>query len=173
MTHTPGHDFQYLQGYPAELIAKVEPLILGDRLGTWLLQKYPAAHPFRTDTALYDYTMELKKEFLGKGLTLNRVHYDNKIQVIKHALGQHHFISRAHGGKLKAVNEIRIASVFRFAPEAFLKMIVVHELAHFREKEHNKAFYQLCRHMEADYHQLEFELRLYLTYLDTGGPLYT
>lgn len=163
----------YLLGYPAELLAQVEPLIASGRLGAWLLEKYPAPHTFRTDTALYDYTTELKKEFLGKGLPLNRVHYDNKIQVIKHALGQHHFISRAHGGKLKAVNEIKIASVFRVAPEAFLKMIVVHELAHFREKEHNKAFYKLCSHMEPHYHQYEFDLRLYLTWLDQGDPLYS
>ena len=52
------------------------------------------------------------------------------------------------------------------APAAFLKMIVVHELAHLKEREHNKAFYQLCRHMEPDYAQLEFDLRLYLTALE-------
>jgi len=48
-------------------------------------------------------------------------------------------------------------------------MIVVHELAHLREKDHDKSFYQLCQHMEPRYHQLEFELRVYLTYLDAGG----
>ena len=31
------------------------------------------------------------------------------------------------------------------------------------EKEHHKAFYQLCQHMESDYHQLELDLRLFLT----------
>jgi predicted metal-dependent hydrolase len=51
-------------------------------------------------------------------------------------------------------------------------MIVVHELAHLKEKEHNKAFYSLCEHMEPDYHQLEFDLRLYLTHLELIGPLY-
>ncbi|OGS94434.1 MAG: hypothetical protein A3H31_01715 [Gallionellales bacterium RIFCSPLOWO2_02_FULL_57_47] len=54
-----------------------------------------------------------------------------------------------------------------------MRMIVVHELSHIREREHNKAFYQLCLHMEPDYHQLEFDLRAYLTYLDmTGVPLW-
>jgi predicted metal-dependent hydrolase len=48
----------------------------------------------------------------------------------------------------------------------FLRMIVVHELAHLKEYAHNKAFYQLCTHMEPDYHQLEFDTRLYLTHLD-------
>jgi len=58
--------------------------------------------------------------------------------------------------------------VFIDAPAAFLKMIVAHELAHLKEQEHNKAFYQLCRHIEPDYAQLEFDVRLYLTQLDFG-----
>lgn len=44
--------------------------------------------------------------------------------------------------------------------------------SHFKEKEHNKAFYQLCRHMEPNYHQYEFDLRLYLTQLDLFGDIY-
>ena len=77
------------------------------------------------------------------------------------------------GGKLKAKREIRVASLFKQAPAPFLKMIVVHELAHLKELEHDKAFYQLCRHMEPAYHQLEFDLRAYLSYLDaTGQPLW-
>ena len=48
-------------------------------------------------------------------------------------------------------------------------MIVVHELAHIKEREHDKAFYQLCRHMEPDYHQLEFDLRAYLWHLEATG----
>jgi len=42
----------------------------------------------------------------------------------------------------------------------------VHELAHLKEREHGKAFYALCLHMEPDYHQLEFDLRLWLTARD-------
>jgi len=48
-------------------------------------------------------------------------------------------------------------------------MIVVHELAHLRVRDHDKAFYQLCLHMEPDYHQYEFDLRAYLVYRDAGG----
>ena len=70
-----------------------------------------------------------------------------------------------HGSRLKASREIRIAAVFRDAPAPFLQMIVAHELAHLKEPEHDKAFYQLCHHMAPDYHQLEFDLRLYLTQL--------
>ena len=51
-------------------------------------------------------------------------------------------------------------------------MIVVHELAHLREKDHNKAFYNLCQHMTPDYHQLELDVRLYLSHRDLYGDLW-
>lgn len=163
---------QYLNGYPPHTLQQVEVIINEGRLGEILLKRYPQPHSIRTDTALYSYTQALKSEFMSKSQPLSRVSYDNKIQVIQHALGQHHYISRVQGKKLKTVNEIKIASVFRNTPEAFLKMIVVHELAHFKEKDHNKAFYQLCCHMEPNYHQYEFDLRLYLTQLELFGAMY-
>ena len=52
-------------------------------------------------------------------------------------------------------------------------MIVVHELAHLRERDHDRAFYALCRHMEPDYHQLEFDTRLWLTALALEGSAAT
>lgn len=77
--------------------------------------------------------------------------------------------SRAQGNKLKAKREIRVASLFKQVPEEFLKMITVHELAHLKERAHDKAFYQLCSYMEPRYHQLEFEVRVYLTHLEVSG----
>ncbi len=62
--------------------------------------------------------------------------------------------------------------MFKSMPEEFLKMIIVHELAHFKEKEHNKAFYKLCEYMEPNYHQLEFDLRIYLTHINLYGKLW-
>jgi UTP pyrophosphatase len=164
---------QYLTGYPAETISQIEQIISDERLGDILLRKYPKTHEIRTDKQLYEYSIEIKNQYMSKSQPLNRVQYDSKIKVIQHALGQHHYITRVQGNKIKAVNEIKIASIFRIAPEAFLKMIIVHELSHFREKEHNKSFYQLCRHMEPNYHQYEFDLRLYLTHLDLYGELYS
>jgi UTP pyrophosphatase len=107
----------------------------------------------------------MKNRYLRSAPPLAKVVYDSKLQVVKQALGTHTTISRNHGGKLKASREIRIASVFRDAPAPFLEMIAAHELAHMREADHNKAFYALCRHISSDYHQLEFDLRLYLTHL--------
>ena len=86
--------------------------------------------------------------------------------MLSHALGTHTTISRVQGSRLKASREIRVAAVFREAPADFLKMILVHELAHFKERDHNKAFYQLCLHMTPNYFQLELDLRLYLIFLE-------
>ncbi len=157
---------KYLAGYPAALQQQVRELIAADRLGPWLQQRYVEPHEVRNDRQLYDYTQALKERYLRQSVPLSKVIYDNKLQVLKHALGTHTTVSRVQGSRLKSSREIRIASVFREAPAPFLKMIVVHELAHLKESDHNKAFYQLCTHMEPDYHQLEFGLRMYLTHLD-------
>jgi len=165
-------ELKYLAGYSEKITGQVSLLISENRLGSFLLKKYPSAHDIRTEKALYDFAVEIKNEYLRKSQPLSKALYDGRLHVIQHALGTHTYISRVQGAKLKAKNEIRIASVFRHAPLEFLKMIVVHELAHFKEKDHNKAFYQLCEYMEPAYHQLEFDLRIYLTHLDLAGPLY-
>jgi len=154
----------YLQGYPENLLAQVNTLIAQNRLGEVLQKRYPDPHAITTDKALYQYTQDLKSQFLRNAPPINKVAYDNKIHVLNNALGLHTAISRVQGGKLKAKAEIRVATVFRSAPEAFLRMIVVHELAHLKEKDHSKAFYQLCCHMEPQYPQLEFDTRLWLTH---------
>lgn len=159
---------KYLAGYPEHLLAQVRTLLEQDRLGSMLQAKYPQAHEVRTDKALYDYVVDLKNRHLRHAPPLNKVQYDSKLKVISHALGTHTAVSRVQGGKLKAKREIRIASLFKEVPAEFLRMIVVHELAHIKEREHDKAFYSLCQHMAPDYHQLEFDLRLYLTWQDQG-----
>ena len=161
---------KYLAGYPPALLAQVGEHLAQGSLGTLLLQRYPASHGLRTDRALYDYAHALKNEHMRNAGPLAKVAYDNKLHVIRNALGTHTTISRVQGGKLKAKREIRIASVFREVPLEWLRMIVVHELAHMKERDHDKAFYALCTHMEPDYHRHEFDLRLYLTHLDGGGP---
>ncbi len=159
---------KYLAGYPPHVQARVRELLAEGRLGALLADKYAEPHAVRNDGQLYDYVQALKERYMRKAVPLGKVLYDGKLQVVKHALGTHTTISRVQGAKLKTSREIRIACVFRDAPAEFLKMIVVHELAHLKEAEHDKAFYQLCTHMAPDYHQLEFDLRLYLTQLEAG-----
>ncbi len=162
---------KYLAAYPASLQQQVQQLLDQGRLGEMLLKKYPQAHGVRTDKALYDYVMALKSDYLRSSEPLSKVAFDSKLHVIAHALGTHTTVSRVQGNKLKAKREIRVATLFREGPEEFLRMIAVHELAHIKERAHDKAFYQLCAHMEPNYHQYEFDLRVYLTHLDVAGKL--
>jgi len=170
----PKKSINYLAGYPPTRVSQIRQLIAQDQLAERLLLKYPLAHETRTDRALYDYVLATKDQYLRNTGGLSRVAFDSKLHVMRNALGLHTRISRVQGSKLKTRREILVATVFKEMPPEFLRMIVVHELAHLKEGEHNKAFYQLCCHIEPAYHQLEFDLRAYLTHLDaTGQPLWS
>lgn len=159
---------KYIAAYPIELQRQVQKLIDERRLGEFLRTRYPGQHRIANDNDLRDYVMALKNQYLKKSEPLSKIVYDNRIHVINNALGLHTYAARVQGGQLKRKNELRISSIFIKAPEPFLQMIVVHELAHLKEKEHNKDFYRLCEHMQPQYHQVEFDTRLYLTLLEEG-----
>lgn len=162
----------YLTGYAPRIVEQVRQLLADEKLGPWLLERYPRCHGLGNERALYAYAVELKNRHMRQAPALQKVVYDPKLHVLHNALGIHKRTSRIHGSRLSTRNEIRIATVFRKAPQAFLDMILVHELAHLRELDHNRAFYQLCRHMLPDYDQLELDARLYLTYKECVGELY-
>jgi predicted metal-dependent hydrolase len=157
--HSP---LRYIAGYSPELQQQVQRLLDEHRLGEYLYSKYRSQHKIANDAELREYVMEMKNRYMRKSEPLSKVVFDNRIHVIDNALGLHTYASRVQGDKLKRKNEIRISATFKQAPEPLLRMIAVHELAHLKEKEHNKDFYQLCEHMLPDYHQLEFDARLFL-----------
>lgn len=157
---------KYLQAYPPGLQEQVRQLIAQDKLGAYLEQRYPGRHEIQSDKALYAYALSLKQEYLRNAPNIDKVLFDNRLDLTHRALGLHTTVSRVQGGKLKAKKEIRVAALFKEAAPEFLRMIVVHELAHFKESDHNKAFYNLCEHMLPGYHQTEFDLRVYLTWRD-------
>lgn len=163
---------KYISSYSPSIQDQVKSMLEAKTLSKYLLSKYPNAHSITNDKVLRAFVMDIKNQYLKKSSPLSKVQFDDKIHVINNALGLHSFVSRVQGNKLKSKNEIRIATVFKSAPEAFLQMIVVHELAHLKEKEHNKAFYQLCQHMQSNYHQVELDLRIYLTQIDCLGEIY-
>ncbi|MFN0183966.1 MAG: M48 family metallopeptidase, partial [Aquabacterium sp.] len=105
----------------------------------------------------------LKARHLRGAPPIAKVAFDPRLQRAHQALGTHSAVPRVQGRQLKAKREIRIDAVFKDAPADCLRMIVVHELAHLREREHDRAFYALCMHMAPDYHQLELDTRLWLT----------
>ncbi|WP_367104096.1 YgjP-like metallopeptidase domain-containing protein [uncultured Psychrobacter sp.] len=153
---------KYIAHYPETIQMQAAQLISSGQLGDYLSKNYPNTHQVQSDKALYEYINALKNEYMRKVSTLSQVSYSAKDKVLKNALGTHTFESRVQGSKLKSHNSIAVASLFKEAPPEFLRMIAVHELAHFKEKQHNKAFYQLCCHMEPSYHQLELDTRLWL-----------
>jgi UTP pyrophosphatase len=155
---------KYLQHYPTTLQDQIRNLQSQNKLGEYITQRYAGTHNIQTDKALYAYCNDIKQTYLRTAPLLDKVHYDSKLSIQHHALGLNTAVSRVQGGKLKAKKEIRISTYFKEMPEAFLRMIVVHELAHLRVPNHDKSFYQLCQHMEPDYHQLEFDCRVYLTW---------
>ncbi|ACT47909.1 M48 family metallopeptidase [Methylotenera mobilis] len=153
---------KFLQHYSPTLQDKIRQMQAQGLLGEYIKQRYPQQHSIQTDKALYQYSNEIKQAFIRNAPPLDKVHYDSKLGIEHHALGLNTAISRVQGVKLKAKKEIRISSFFKQSPAEFLRMIVVHELAHLKERDHDKAFYQLCQHMEPNYHQLEFDCRVYL-----------
>lgn len=160
---------KYLQGYAADLLARVQGLIDAGELAAYVEQRHPERHTVRSERALYDYVAELRSRHMKQAPPIAKVTWDPKLHILKNALGTHTAISRVQGGQLKAKREIRIASLFKDAPADFLRMIVVRELAHLKEPAHGKAFYALCCHMEPDYHAFEFDARLWLTVQELAG----
>ena len=165
----PQPELPFLTGLPEPLLAQVRQMLADGSLGPHLQRRYPDAHAIRSDGQLYDHATALKARHLRHAPPLAKVGFDNRLQIDHRALGTLTAVSRVQGGRLAAKRELRVAAVFKDAPAAMLDMIVVHELAHLKEMDHNKAFYALCDHMLPGYHQVEFDTRLYLTWLKAGG----
>jgi len=164
----------YLAGYSEEQIENIMQEIEQGLLADALLQKYPNTHKVRTNKALYHYVMEVKNTHLRKSEPLDKIAFDSKLHITHKALGLHAHTTRLQGASLRARREVIVSTLFKDMPPEFLRMMVVHELAHLKGREHDKSFYQLCCNMEPDYHELEFDLRSYLTYLEiTKKPLWS
>ena len=160
---------RYISNYPQTLKDQVQKMLDEKALADFLLKKYPKPHTVYNDKALREYAMQIKNQYMKKSSPLSKVIYDGKIHVINNALGLHSYVPRIQGNKVKMKNELRVSSVFKKAPLELLNMIVVHELAHLKEKQHDKAFYKLCIHMLPEYHQLEFDMRLYMIQIEIEG----
>lgn len=151
-----------LQGYPPEVQAQAEALLTSGELQARLAKRYPERNTIRSNKELFAYVQELKARHMRTAPPLAKVSFDPRISSVQNALGLHVTSQVVHGGRLSTRRELRVASVFKDTPAAFLRMIVVHELAHMKHGAHDQAFYKLCLHMEPEYHRLELDLRLYL-----------
>lgn len=158
-----------LQGYPPDLQSQAEALLASGELEGRLKKRYPESHAIRSNKELFAYVQELKARHMRTAPPLAKIAFDPRISSVRNALGLHITSQVVHGSKLRTRRELRVASVFKDTPAAFLRMIVVHELAHMKHSAHDQAFYKLCCHMEPEYHQLELDLRLYLCLLEHAG----
>ena len=156
---------KYLTGYPPELIEQVKQLSDAGKVESYLQNKYPIQNLIRSDKQLYEFAIKLKRNHLRHAPNPNRVAFDSKTTASAQALGLNKSKQRIHGKKIKTKNEILISTAFKNMPALFLEFIVVHELAHLKEKQHDKSFYKLCTNMLPDYHQIEFDMRVYLQFV--------
>ena len=159
----------YLAGYPAEISDRVDGLIASGELADAISARYPNRHGVRSNRDLRRYVQELKAEFLRRSAPLQGAVYDDKLSVVEGALGLHTTTTHTHGARTVRRRSIRIASLFKDVAPEFLRMIVVHELAHMKHADHDRDFYRLCAHMEPNYHQYELDLRLHLI-AEEHGP---
>ena len=73
------HNLKYLAGYLPQITFRVAHLVSENLLGSVIVQRYPKAHDIRTDKAFYDFTVDMKNEFMRTVQPLSRVIYDGKI----------------------------------------------------------------------------------------------
>lgn len=139
---------KYLLHYPPSLLAQVQARLDDGSLGDWLASRYPDSHQVQSDNALYQYVGALKQRYLKNAPAPTKVLFDSQQHPVKGTLGTNTQISRVQGGKLKAKHEIRIAALFRDAPEPFLRMIVVHELV----LTSNVAYDMMCKLKKNGHH---------------------
>ncbi|NDV90049.1 DUF45 domain-containing protein [Alteromonas sp. 345S023] len=163
------HYARYFTGYPKDIVEQALRLIENNKVRDYLISKYPNAHDVTSDKLLYTYATSLKKQYLKNEPPFGRAGFKKQGDMITNALGTHTY--RMQGKTRK--HDLAISSDLMYAPEPLLRALVVHELAHFREKEHNKGFYRLCCYMAPDYHQLELDLRLFCASLSLGDNPYS
>lgn len=159
-------NLSYLNGYPEELRVTAQGLLESGELEKRLAARYPERHQIHSNKELNAYVQELKAQNMRKAPPLVSVSYDNRLHVVHNALGIHTTATRVQGDKLRKRREMKVASLFKDLAPEFLRMIVVHELAHMKHANHDRDFYKLCTYMEPNYAQYELDLRLQLTVQD-------
>ena len=151
----------YFSAYSEQIKAQILSLLKSGQLSRYFLNKYPEKHQLKSEKQLFEYTNKLKQHYLKHAAKLDSVKYHKQQDLVLNALGTHTFKRHQQGNRLRAQHHIAISNQLKDAPEPIIRALIVHELAHFREKEHNKNFYRLSCHMEPNYYQLELDLRLF------------
>ena len=162
--------YPLLAGYPDEPVAQAQAGIADGTALAWIAERYPERHKISSNQELFAYAQELKMRHFKNAPQLSKVQFDKNPRSAHKALGQHDKDLNASDKRLVKSREVRISGLFRAAPAAFLRLMVVHELAHQKYAEHDHDFYRMCSHIEPDYDEVEFDLRVYLSALERKTP---
>ncbi|MDA3852405.1 MAG: DUF45 domain-containing protein [Spirochaetaceae bacterium] len=155
-------NLSFLESCSEKVQNKIGRIIEEGELEAYLKDLYPENNNISTDKALFTYAQVIRKKYMKKAPPAHKVVFDESDDHVYNALGDNinDLILSDNGHKIK--NVIRISSVYKSAPAELFHMVLVHELAHLKERDHSKSFYRLCQHMDDDYDQHEFDLRLFL-----------
>ena len=85
---------KYIAHYSEQIQSQAATLISTGRLGEYLDKKYPNRHQVQSDKALYQYSNDIKNQYMRKSSPLSQVSYNSKLAVLNHALGIHTYQSR-------------------------------------------------------------------------------
>lgn len=84
-------------------------LIAKDQLGAYLEQRYPERHAVQSDKALYAYALALKQEHLRHAPAIDKVLFDNRLDLTHRALGLHPFPGSGGNPNKKRIRNGRAA----------------------------------------------------------------
>lgn len=134
-----------------------------------LLIEYPLKNHIRTDEDLYAFTEKLRKKFLPQSPQLTRVTYRRP------PYGGVSGLSVVLGAYVHSTSEIMIDPLLKTAPFNFLRVIVLHELAHHAptpngERGHGNYFNELFKRMVPNSRKLMSDVQRYLTLLGLLVP---
>ena len=76
-------ELKYLAAYAPDLQEQVRTMLVQNKLGAYLEKRYPERHSVQSDKALYQFTTDLKQQYLRNSPNIDKVLYDSKLDVLR------------------------------------------------------------------------------------------
>jgi len=149
-----------------DFITKLVSAFLSGQFKWSFLKKHPIPHAITDDEKLREYVAGLKKKFRIRGPAVAKIAFDGRMSQDEFLLGQKRSRPAPPARKAPRKVELLVSSKLKRAPLAFLEHVVVHEFAHFKDKEHGKRFLDLCASMQPEFLSVEIDLLWFLFYKD-------
>lgn len=142
-TFTPGEAFWYLgEQYPLRLTERQRPPL--DLDGAFYLSR--AAQP-RAMEVFIEWYREETRQITARLIQVYAKRYDLQVQAVRITS------ARTRWGSCSGKRTLNFTYRLCMAPLSVVEYVVVHELAHLKEHNHSRAFWQLVAVMKPDYQQ--------------------